>query len=105
MVAVLDHYGYREPRWGESLILCPVHAEDRPSCSVNRGKGLFHCHACGASGSAIDIVMTRESLEFGDALRFIEGLGVSTAPTPQPVRRPGRSTGKRWVPPRLREAG
>ena len=33
---------------------CPFHGEDRrPSMSVSRSKGLFFCHACGASGDAL----------------------------------------------------
>ena len=102
MVAVLRHYGFREPGWGERSIRCPVHDETHPSASINRQKGLFNCHACGASGNAANIVMMREGLDFKGALEFIEELGVNVKSRPPLGRAPQRGRGHRWVPPSLR---
>jgi len=105
LLAVLDHYGFPEPGWGERPARCPVHDETHPSASINRAKGLFNCHACGAGGDAATIVMARENVEYRDAMAFIEGLGVDVRPTRPAVRKSGAAKrGGRWVPPRLRGA-
>jgi hypothetical protein len=41
------------PRGG--LVRCPVHDDEHPSCSVSPSEPVFHCHACGASGTAYDL--------------------------------------------------
>ena len=43
--AVLEHYGCDVPMRGrrEVSVLCPIHEETRPSCSVNEDEGLIHC--------------------------------------------------------------
>ena len=104
LLAVLDHYGFPEPGWGERASRCPVHDESNPSASINRAKGLFNCHACGAGGNAATIVMARESTDYRGAMQFIEGLGVDTRGRPAPVRSSGNRRGGRRVPPRLRSA-
>lgn len=50
------------PTGGNELVLCinPEHAEEEPSMSVS-AEALFHCHACGVGGSALDAV----ALAFG----------------------------------------
>jgi len=35
----------------EYLVQCAFHDDDKPSLSVNTGKKLFNCHACGEKGS------------------------------------------------------
>lgn len=104
LVAVLDHYGWPEPRYGEHPMKCPVHDDRVASASVNRTKGLWNCHACGKGGTAVTIVMEREGKEFPEAVSFVEGLtgGSLRVERPRPTRKTG---GKRWVPPRLRSAG
>jgi hypothetical protein len=38
------------------LVRCPAHDDDHPSCSVSgQGGVVFHCHACGASGTVFDL--------------------------------------------------
>lgn len=102
---VLDHYGFAEPGWGERPGLCPVHDEFHPSASINRGKGLFHCHACGAGGNGTNIVMARENLNYHEAVKLIESWGYSmaTATSTKPTRSRKKGS-RRWVPPSLRSA-
>lgn len=62
--AVLRHYGVEVPAGRTQLkIRCPFHDDERPSCSVNLDKRLFHCHAggCGASGNVLDFVWRMEN--------------------------------------------
>lgn len=104
LVAVFKHYGLRELGYGERSIKCPVHDEDHPSCSVNRAKGLWHCHACGAGGGAVQIVMEREGVGFRDAMRLIEKWGITDARTPY-WNKGSNKRGSRWQPRQLRETG
>lgn len=102
MVAVLNHYDLPVTGSGERNTRCPVHEERVASASMNVGKGLWHCHACGAGGTAVNIVMLRERLEYREALAFItERIGKEMKATHRAART--RSTGSgRWVPPKLR---
>lgn len=104
LLAVLDYYDCQEPGYGERSMRCPVHDDSIASASVNRAKGVIHCHACGFGGTAIDLVMAREGLSYPDALTFIkEHVGVTPEPIrPQPRARTRGGRGTRWVPPRLR---
>ena len=104
LIAVFRHYGLREPGYGERAMKCPVHDEDNPSCSVNRAKGLWHCHACGGGGGAAQIVMEREHCGYREAMRIMEGWGVDT-PRPPFGRTPSKGRGSRWQPRQLRETG
>jgi DNA primase len=62
--AVLAHYGL-EPigQGGQTKVRCPFHDDERPSCSVNLEKRLFHCHAgsCGALGNVLEFVHRMET--------------------------------------------
>ena len=49
------------------MALCPFHDDKTPSMSISATKGLYHCHACGASGNAIRFVMEYERLPFLEA--------------------------------------
>jgi DNA primase len=69
LAAVFRRYGVElVKRGGRLFALCPVHAENTPSCEVNPQKGLWHCFGCGEGGDAIDLVMKRERLTFAEAL-------------------------------------
>jgi len=56
-------------RGKEYVGLCPFHADKNPSLSVNEEKGLFHCFACGAGGTAVDFIMLLEGIPFKEAVR------------------------------------
>jgi DNA primase len=86
----------------ETQILCPIHDESRPSCSVNLDKGLIHCMSCGFGGDSFDIIMKKEGLdEFGAAVSFAEEkLGFSRGDVPRATGRSGPrvSRGKGFAP-------
>lgn len=111
LARLLDLYEVRfnPDRGGDQLVLCPVHDERRPSCSVNLDKGLFNCKSCGARGDAIDLVKLKEGLDFASAKRFCEesagGLDDSVRGQSRPSRRVPEGSGFRpryrgSVPPR-----
>ncbi len=51
--------------------LCPFHAENTPSFTVNEERGFFHCFGCGASGNAFAWVMRTGQLNFPEAVRLL----------------------------------
>lgn len=113
--AVFDHYDLRWPNGstGQRTVKCPVHDDAHASATVNMEKGLFHCFACGAGGSAADLVMAREGLEYVGAVRYIEEVvgfsdsGVRTGVRRKPSRGVhGKARGQRrkYVPSWLRNA-
>ncbi|MGW2169163.1 CHC2 zinc finger domain-containing protein [Streptomyces sp. NPDC001705] len=71
---VLAHYGVdlNEGRWGNEQVCCPIHGERRASMSVSVEKGVFHCFACGAGGTAVTLVQMMESCDRADAQRRTE---------------------------------
>lgn len=75
---VLGHYGIDlNSSRREVLVRCPVHDEDRPSCSVNEDDGLWNCHACSASGDAFTLIRLKEGLQdapFGEVISAAERL-------------------------------
>ena len=72
---VLRHYDvdvtlYPGMDW--ERVLCPFHDDRHASASTNFK--WFRCHACERHGSAIDLVMEEERLDFAKAVDFIVGL-------------------------------
>ncbi len=60
---------------------CPFHEDRTPSLSITPSKGVFYCHGCGATGSAIDFVQRIENIGFAEALkRTAEFAGMSPLP-------------------------
>ncbi len=51
--------------------LCPFHSEKTPSFKVDPVKKYFYCFGCKENGSAIDFVMKRDRVGFGEALRIL----------------------------------
>src|SRR5665647_2152232 len=84
LAPILDFYDvYFHDRQGWQKILCPVHDEDRPSCSINLETDYLTCHACGFAGHTIDLVMARESCTYATAAIFcsrIAGCGSDDLP-------------------------
>lgn len=71
---VLDHLGIDYTDKTEQSIRCPVHDDAHASASLNLDKELFNCFACGAGGSAADIMMAREGIDYQAALALVEGI-------------------------------
>lgn len=70
--SILDYYCIDyNPNLDQQSILCPVHDEDNPSCSLNLDKGLFHCWSCGAKGNMINLIMEMGGIELR-AIGFVE---------------------------------
>ena len=60
--AVLLHYGLTLVGSGDQAkVHCPFHDDERPSCSVNLAKRLFHCFSCQAKGNVLDFVHRMET--------------------------------------------
>jgi hypothetical protein len=87
IVEVVGRYAPLAPRGDEYVGLCPFHQDEKPSLTVNREKGLWHCFGCGAGGDAISFVERIERIGFKEAvgklasehgMRGEEGRGMST---------------------------
>jgi len=55
-----------------TLICCPFHGEDNPSCALYEDTNTFHCFACKESGDYITLVMKMAGVDFKEALAIIE---------------------------------
>lgn len=51
--------------------LCPFHAENTPSFSVNAEEGLYYCFGCQASGDAIGFLRDVEHMDFVEAVEAL----------------------------------
>ncbi len=64
-----------ERRGSQTLALCAFHQDSRPSLNLYPADGAapahFHCFACGAHGTAIDLVKQVEGLEFLPAVKWL----------------------------------
>ena len=75
--SVLDHAGIRyQQKQGSQKILCPVHDDRKPSCSLDLGKGLWNCQSCDAQGDAWTLLMLTEGIKFKDAVALADRLGL-----------------------------
>lgn len=75
--SLLDHYGVEwRPGPGNQKVLCPVHAETEPSCSVNVDKGLWRCFSCGEEGDAWTLIMRKEACDFAKAKDHARDMGL-----------------------------
>jgi len=89
------HYGIKVN--GNGAALCPFHDDGEPSLSITmkNGVGLFNCHGCGVSGSILDFVMKKESMDLPAAAKRIAELeGIREEPTPGPARTKERKIDK-----------
>ncbi|WP_461214325.1 DNA primase [Lacticaseibacillus sp. GG6-2] len=54
---------------GQNLFgICPFHAEDTPSFSVNESKQIFKCFSCGRGGNVFTFVMDYDKVSFPEAV-------------------------------------
>lgn len=54
LIEVLRAHGVHVGRTGN--VSCPFHADQKPSMSLERTKGLYHCHSCGEGGDVFTLV-------------------------------------------------
>lgn len=70
--AVLANYGLEATGQAtEQMIKCPFHDDRSPSCSINLGKKVFHCFACGEKGTILDFVARLESCSIAAAAQLL----------------------------------
>src|SRR3970040_1675489 len=67
---VSDHLTLK--KMGQNYVgLCPFHAENTPSFTVNEEKGIFHCFGCGVGGNVFHFLMQYEHLTFPEAVERV----------------------------------
>jgi len=67
---VSDHLTLK--KMGQNYVgLCPFHAENTPSFTVNEEKGIFHCFGCGVGGNIFSFLMQFEHLSFPEAVEKV----------------------------------
>lgn len=114
IVKVLEHYGFTIPssRGGWQSVRCLFHNDHVKSARVNIEGGGFRCFACDMAGDVYSIIMKREGVNYGEALKIAEGItGESNGELRKKPRRGSPiSTESRYnrrngsyIPPRLRE--
>lgn len=55
--------------------LCPFHADNHPSLSINPAKNLWQCFGCGAAGDAIRFVELFDQVDFKEAVNQLSDNG------------------------------
>lgn len=75
-------------------MLCPFHDDHHPSLMLHVGKQFFKCHACGAGGDVIALVMGMEKYSFAEAVGILTAgstAGSTSVTHPLPPLQRGRS--------------
>lgn len=57
-----------------TLVCCPIHGEEHPSCALYEDTNSFYCFSCGAEGDYITFVEKTQNVDFKEALKIIEKL-------------------------------
>lgn len=74
IATITGHYTTLKKQGAEYVGRCLWHSPDaHPSMSVVPAKRMVYCFACGAGGSAIDVVMQAEGLDFKGACERLNG--------------------------------
>ena len=71
IVDVVSHYVKLEQRGSNYWGRCPFHHEKTASFCVNGIDQFFYCFGCHQSGDVVTFIMNIESLDFGDAVKFL----------------------------------
>jgi len=71
IVDVIGRYVRLEQRGGNFWGKCPFHHEKTASFSVNSTEQFYYCFGCHKSGDVISFIREIESLDFGDAVKFL----------------------------------
>ena len=71
---VLEHYGFTLPlnRHGWITVRCAFHNDKVKSARLNLDNGGFRCFACDMSGDVYSIIMKKEGVNYGEALKIAE---------------------------------
>lgn len=87
---VLSHFDLPTGKGYDFKIPCPFHDDNKPSCSVNTKKNVFHCFSCGSKGNTLDFVTLMNGGNIGNtddvrsgALLGLEILGDSPKGSPK----------------------
>ena len=84
LLRLVESQGFEITKQGkDSVVKCPFHDDDTPSCVISPKTNLFHCFGCGAGGSVIDWVMKTQGVSFRLACELLlKDVGaVAEAPT------------------------
>ena len=76
-------------------MLCPFHNDHHPSLMLHVGKQFFKCHACGAGGDVIALVMGMEKCSFAEAVGILTAgatAGSTSVTHPLPPLQRGKVT-------------
>jgi len=72
VVDVISDYVDLKQKGRNFFGLCPFHSEKTPSFSVNPEKQIYKCFGgCGAGGGVINFIMSKENLEYPDAIKLL----------------------------------
>lgn len=71
IVDVISNYIDVRKSGSSYVAKCPFHDDKNPSMSISPQKGLYYCHACGASGNTIKFVSEFEGLNFVESVEKI----------------------------------
>jgi DNA primase catalytic core len=96
LVALIKSRGIALKKNGKGYVgLCPFHAEDSPSFSVNPKENLFQCFGCGTGGDAIRFVELFDKFTFPEAVASLDGgLPAPAQPAPSATKGPAQLTAK-----------
>lgn len=78
-ISLIDIFDLLGVKFKGKQAVCPFHLDKRPSLSF-KPSGLWYCFVCNVGGDQINFVMRHESLEFKDALDWLNdkfSLGLS----------------------------
>jgi len=76
IVKVLEHYGFNIPtnRGGWVTVRCAFHNDKVKSARLNIDQGGFRCFACEMAGDVYSLIMKKEGVGYGEALKIAEGI-------------------------------
>jgi DNA primase len=90
LVALIKSRGIELKKKGKGYVgLCPFHAEETPSFSVNPAQNLWQCFGCNTGGDSIRFVELFDKTSFPEAVEKLDGTPsapAQPAPPAAPVR-------------------
>jgi DNA primase len=79
----------------EFKILCPVHQEKTPSCSIWPSEQRWWCFGCGEGGDIFDLIAAVKHVDFATAAKELAELA-SVEASARPFEERQRSAGQLW---------